>query len=268
MTPYKKILIPTDGSEKTGPAILYGLNMAKTMGAEVTAMCVIDEIDHQDMMNVAVPEAETILYQNCASAVQSVAAQGLARGIKVKPVVIGGIPSSEIIEASIDHDLIIMGTAGRTGIPNLLLGSVAEKVVRSAISPVLVIHGGTNLEADRSSPRKLLIPTDGSENTKPAIAHGLGLARAFNAEVTALSVVGDEEGSGPSVIEGVGRTSSDIGSKATEFVVEEGQKLGIDVKPMIVAGKPSGGNRKGVCGSGPHSDGYCRSYRAGTPSPG
>lgn len=57
----------------------------------------------------------------------------------VKPLVVNGIPTREIVDASGKYDLIVMGTAARTGVSLLLLGSVAQKVIRFSSCPVLVI---------------------------------------------------------------------------------------------------------------------------------
>ena len=51
-----------------------------------------------------------------------------------------GDPLSEIVEHSRDFDLVVMGTHGRTGMSHLFLGSVAERVVRSASCPVLTVR--------------------------------------------------------------------------------------------------------------------------------
>lgn len=66
--------------------------------------------------------------------------QGEKMGVDVKPLVVNGIPTSEIVDASGNYDLIVMGTAARTGVSLLLLGSVAEKTVRHARCPVLVVR--------------------------------------------------------------------------------------------------------------------------------
>ena len=61
-------------------------------------------------------------------------------GVEVKAVSKMGSPANDIVEASKNYDLVVMGTIGRTGVSKLLLGSVAEKVVRFAECPVLVIR--------------------------------------------------------------------------------------------------------------------------------
>jgi len=61
-------------------------------------------------------------------------------GVKVTPRIEEGSPSRKIVELSSEHDLVVMGTLGRTGFSKLLLGSVAERVVRFAKCPVLVVR--------------------------------------------------------------------------------------------------------------------------------
>lgn len=238
MIPYHRILVPTDGTEKTTPAIQYGLGVAKAMGAEVTAMCVIDESPYENVANVTVPEVEAIRYQSSAIAVEAVVSQGRAKGVRVKALITSGTPASEIVQASIDHDLVVMGTVGRTGMSHLLLGSVAEKVVRYARSPVLVVHSGIRVEGDVPVVRRLLIPNDGSDNTRPAIAQGLALAKLLGAEVTVLSVAdpGEDRTKPP---EGAQRLSRDACQEAVDHVIELGQNIGVAVKGTMVEGIPS-----------------------------
>ncbi|MFB6132374.1 MAG: universal stress protein, partial [Halanaeroarchaeum sp.] len=76
-------------------------------------------------------------------ALQEISQTAESEGVEVECVQVDGSPSREIVRYAEDHgmDLIVMGTHGRGGIDRLLLGSVAEKVVRSSEVPVLTIHG-------------------------------------------------------------------------------------------------------------------------------
>jgi nucleotide-binding universal stress UspA family protein len=69
------------------------------------------------------------------------AAQILGQSVAYETVVKGGIPESSIIEAvsELNIDLIVMASHGRTGLAHLVLGSVAEEVVRLAPCPVMVV---------------------------------------------------------------------------------------------------------------------------------
>jgi len=141
MTPFKKILIPTDGSENTKDAIAKGLDMAKAMDAEVTALYVVDQTSFINFpMDSTIVSVYSMLEKEGKEAVDFVKREGEKMGIKVTIKIEEGSPSRKIVDESKFHDLIVMGTLGRSGISKLLLGSVAERVVRFADCPVLVVR--------------------------------------------------------------------------------------------------------------------------------
>jgi len=224
MIPYHKILIPTDGSDNTKAAIAYALKLAKLVGAEVTAISVNDTSNYATASGTVGPDVTSSLYQLCEDAVRYVVEEGARSGVTVHTNIINGNPARDIVEASKAHDLVVMGSVGRTGVAHLILGSVAQKVVRMAACPVLVVRNARP-ESDLTICRKLLIPTDGSENTTIAIRHGLELAKAFNAQVTALSV-------------SLAKDPDQISNMAVEQVAEEGRKMGLKVIGSVVPGSP------------------------------
>ena len=142
MKPFEKILIATDGSESANAAAAKGLALAKLMEAEVTVMSVVDIGSSYSSTGFRRPIVDSYSYleEEASTAVEQVYQEGEKMGIAVKKVIGRGVPANEIIEASKDYDLIVMGTFGRTGLSHLLMGSVAEKVVRFASCPVLTIR--------------------------------------------------------------------------------------------------------------------------------
>jgi len=142
MEPIKKILIPTDGSENTKPAVARGLELAKLMNAEVTALHVIDLTSFVGFSDgLALPNLLPTLKKEGQIAVDYVRKEGDKLGVKViTHVMESGSPANQIVDVSKDYDLIVMGSLGRTGMSHLLLGSVAERVVRHAACPVLVVR--------------------------------------------------------------------------------------------------------------------------------
>ncbi len=141
MNQFKKILIPTDGSEYTKAAIEQGLDIAKLMNAEVTALYIVDQTAFVNFpMDSTVVSVYSLLEKEGNDAVDYVKREGEKRGIKVTGIVDEGSPSKKILDECKNHDLVVMGTLGRTGISKLLLGSVAERVVRFATCPVLVVR--------------------------------------------------------------------------------------------------------------------------------
>jgi nucleotide-binding universal stress UspA family protein len=141
MSSFKKILIPTDGSEYTKAAIAKGLALAKQMGAEVTAMYVVDQTSFINFpMDSTIVSVYSLLEKEGKAAVDYVVQEGEKIGLKVTSIIEEGSPSRKIVDASKNYDLVVMGTLGRTGISKLLLGSVAERVVRLAQCPVMIIR--------------------------------------------------------------------------------------------------------------------------------
>lgn len=141
MTLFKKILIPTDGSEYTKAAVSKGLEMAKATGAEVTALYVVDQTSFINFpMDSTIVSVYTLLEREGEEAMEYVKKEAEALGVKVTTRIEEGSPSRKIVDLSGEHDLVVMGTLGRTGFSKLLLGSVAERVVRFAKCPVLVVR--------------------------------------------------------------------------------------------------------------------------------
>lgn len=141
MALYNKILVATDGSDYTKKAVQHGLELAKTVGAEVTAINIMDIGSvTSSSQGYGLPDINAYMQKGSDEALNYVIEMGKEMGVEVKTISKMGLPASDIIEISKDYDLIVMGTIGRTGISKLLLGSVAEKVVRFAECPVLVIR--------------------------------------------------------------------------------------------------------------------------------
>lgn len=147
MNLFKKILIPTDGSEYTKAAIAQGLELARLMDAQVTALYVVDQTSFVNFpMDSTVVSIYSVLEKEGKDAVDYVLAEGQKKGVKVEAMVEEGSPVKKIVDAARTHDLVVMGTLGRTGISKLLLGSVAERVVRYAPCPVLVVRAAPKEE--------------------------------------------------------------------------------------------------------------------------
>ncbi|MDI9379098.1 MAG: universal stress protein, partial [Candidatus Thermoplasmatota archaeon] len=116
------------------------IDLAAAIDAKITAVYVLDRALFSNMpMDTAVLNVYTVLEKEGKEAVEYVRAEGRKRGVEVDVKVVEGTPVKTIVEMSGDYDLVVMGTLGRTGFSKLMLGSVAEKVVRYSSSPVLVV---------------------------------------------------------------------------------------------------------------------------------
>ncbi|KUE74117.1 universal stress protein UspA [Candidatus Methanomethylophilus sp. 1R26] len=122
---FQNILVPTDGSEAVKTAVAEAVELAKTAKGHITALFVKDKYATDAAADAAVGYVE----EQCKAA-----------GIPFEKTVLSGVPAEVIAKKSADHDVIVMGTLGRTGMKKLLVGSVAEKVVKLATCPVIVVR--------------------------------------------------------------------------------------------------------------------------------
>ena len=140
-------LVPIDFSEYANQALDYALTLAGKLGARVTLLYVIQPLQLGGVdMGVTLhatyfQDLEAEIRRDMASLLERVTTAGLDGDI----VIVHGVPFHEIIEVAKTQqvNLIVMGTHGRTGFQYVLLGSVAEKVVRLAPCPVLVARQPT-----------------------------------------------------------------------------------------------------------------------------
>lgn len=138
---FDDILIPTDGSKTSQVALETGIEMARLMGSEVTGLYVMDNSAYAAFPGELEWDAiKDMLAQESEAALADVEAACEEHGIACQVQVREGHPADEILSAAEDHDLVVMGTHGRSGLEHLLLGSVTEKVIRHATCPVLVIR--------------------------------------------------------------------------------------------------------------------------------
>jgi nucleotide-binding universal stress UspA family protein len=139
---FEKILVATDGSEHGSRAAKVALELGKISGGKVTAIYVADtnRTSHlpDDMLLFSIRE---LLLKEGKEALKHVETLAKHMGVACEGVVLEGNPGSEIVNyaQSAGMDIVIMGAVGRTGLDKFLLGSVAEKVVRSSKVPVLTI---------------------------------------------------------------------------------------------------------------------------------
>ena len=141
---FKNILVPTDGSEYTKYAVNAAIDLAGLSGGKVTALFVLDKSIYANSPTdtaVTLVNVYEALEKEGTHAMSYVSERGKEVGVETEEKRIEGIPSNVITQEAEagGYDLIVMGSLGRTGISKLLMGSVAEKIVRSAKCPVMVV---------------------------------------------------------------------------------------------------------------------------------
>jgi nucleotide-binding universal stress UspA family protein len=142
---YKRILIATDGSDKSKKAALDALELAKSIGASVIALYVVNEVVITSIvrqLGADRKEVEGKLSTTGQKAVDSIKKMGDNAGVAVDTLVRIGVPANDIIDVSGAEkaDLIVMGSHGESGASKLLIGSVAHKVLYWSTIPVLLVR--------------------------------------------------------------------------------------------------------------------------------
>lgn len=140
---YERILVPTDGSEATREAIEHAVGLAAEHDATVYALYVVNSASFASLpMESSWESVASMMNEEGAAALEVVEGIAEEQGVPVETELVDGSPSKVIVRFAEDNDcdLIVMGTHGRGGIDRLLLGSVAESVVRSSSVPVLTVR--------------------------------------------------------------------------------------------------------------------------------
>ena len=145
----QRFLVPVDFSEDANQAVEYAIGLASKLGARVTLLHVIQLAAvggrrygcDCPLHLYFIQDLEAEITSRMQACLERVTAGGLEGEIAV----VHGVPFQEILETAKTQqvDLIVMGTHGRTGLQHVLMGSVAEKVVRLAPCPVLVVRQPT-----------------------------------------------------------------------------------------------------------------------------
>ena len=142
---WKTLLVPTDFSEHSRAALLLARDIAAEQDARLVVVHVV-----ADALPALLPDVAGFRYDEVVEALGQRAQESLPtffpederRGVAVDFRVVFGAPHAEItsLAGELPSDLIVIATHGRSAAMHLLMGSVAEKVVRSAPCPVLVIR--------------------------------------------------------------------------------------------------------------------------------
>jgi nucleotide-binding universal stress UspA family protein len=137
-----RILVPTDFSDCATQAIDYGSELAKRFGAELHLLHVVQPITMAYAYGAAIPEAALHLEEPAEKELNEIEVPDVEDISRVERSIQSGTPFVEIVRCAKQNnmDLIVIGTHGRTGLNHMLLGSVAEKVVRKASCPVLTVR--------------------------------------------------------------------------------------------------------------------------------
>lgn len=192
---YGHVLIPTDGSEGTEQAVTRGLDLARTIGADVHVLYVSDTRPYEGIDLADEEELEQNAIASGRQAMTAIRERAAEIDLDVTQATRTGVPHVEILNYTEDNDidLIVMGTHGRTGTESAALGSTADRILRETDVPVLTVHvteaPATMDEGGDTAYGDILVPTDGSDTAVRAAEHAIEIAEQYGAAVHVLYVV-------------------------------------------------------------------------------
>ena len=151
---YNKILLPTDGSENSKRANKHALWIADKSDADIVVLYVIDPHFPEVATTLplsTLPTPDEQFYEEIRKEgnqiiddfkqeLEDIKSKGTCKNVNLKTLIKEGKPSNEIIKVLKEEniDLVVMGASGRHGLDRFMLGSVTERVVREAETPVMV----------------------------------------------------------------------------------------------------------------------------------
>jgi nucleotide-binding universal stress UspA family protein len=241
-------LIPLDGS-KTAEAVLpYARTLARKLNLAVELLGVVDVAALAVQVSRGSPRYfDTIISESVQSSeayLERIAATFPNANLKCTTE--KGKPEEVILEkAGEKTTLVTMATHGRSGMNRFLLGSIAEKVLRAATSPILLVRAGEGANNDGEAIlNSVIVPLDGSELAETVLQSVIALARELGLEVILLraykvpaNVYASSEDYYPAQYEDIRKELRDEAHNYLEKKVAELKRFGI---PKVSAVTPEG----------------------------
>ncbi len=195
----RQILCPVDFSDLSSAALRYASLLARCGNARLVVAYAqsfspppyftegqVGELEHQFRDAFQGAEAALRRFVDAELGVEA------GPGTEVK--VVEAMPVDGILRVTRDikADLVVMGTHGRSGVNRLMLGSVAERVLRESAVPVLTVRGDTT--AAMMPPKTILCPVNNTPAAREALSMAAHLARCFGGNIVAVHVKEEHTG--------------------------------------------------------------------------
>jgi nucleotide-binding universal stress UspA family protein len=186
---YSKILIPVDFSDTSMLAIKHGTYIAQHTGAQIYLLHVVNAHFMSQNMFLPVVNLDQNLIETKALEKLSQLGDEISSeySITVQSIVRMGSPSSEVVKVAkeLSASLIVMGTHGYSPMQEIMIGSVALKVITRSPAPTMVMRE----EATHKGYKKIILPIDTTVNSRQKVNFTLQFAKKFEAEVYAVALI-------------------------------------------------------------------------------
>lgn len=234
-----RVLFPTDGSDCAEHARHHAAHLADQFEAELHVIHVDErEIELTDVVQIEEADVLHDLHGAFTGVDVSVAKPRVQERTVAYPSAAGGI-----LTYAVEHDahLIVLGTHGRRGVQRLVLGSVAEEVVRRAPQPVVTVGRGAIAPGAMAGGR-MLVPVDFSEHRSRLLAHAREIALVYGMDVTLLHVLRSDNVPDAYELELPGVGSGNFEEQVRDALWEDAEGFkeeGIGVSVKIEMGHPA-----------------------------
>ncbi len=185
---YKRMLVPLDGSELAEKVFPYAKELAGRLDLDVILLHISppEESDLVPMHRAYIERAAEMIKQQTKQAQKRAGIQPGAKAIEVKGEVTVGYPPEEVLRYADKQkaDFILIATHGRSGISRWAIGSMAEKILRAAKVPVVLVHSeiADQIPYDKWPKKAILAPLDGSTLAESVLPHVEALAKQQGTE--------------------------------------------------------------------------------------
>lgn len=184
----KKILVPTDFSKEAEYALKVAAQFANTFGSEIYLLHLLELPMHGvDALSTYSELPETMYFMELANQkLEVLMASDYLEGLKIHVTIKPDNPFSGIIEKCKEHhiDMVVMGSHGTSGMMEIFMGSIAEKVVRHSDIPVMVIKK----DHDNFKVKNFVFASDFKKESKHTYEQAIEIAQLFDAKIHLLMV--------------------------------------------------------------------------------
>jgi nucleotide-binding universal stress UspA family protein len=184
----KRIMVPLDGSDLAEQALPLASTLASIYDAELLIASVIAAVEHYDGEDRGIVDEDGRLAAERYLAVKE--ADLDRKGVRVRATVAAGRP--HIVLSSLcdleEVDLVVMTTHGRSGVSRWTMGSVADKVLRTTDTPLILIHPSLH-RTPPDTVKRIVVPLDGSELAEAALHLAERMAKRINASLHLIRAV-------------------------------------------------------------------------------
>lgn len=202
MTTTPSILVGVDGSLASLHALDWATALAKKCGASLTIACSysLPTFAAASLDGGYAALDDSTIQEGARMVLSSAAERVTAHGVPVSAQIASGDPAGALVELSQGHNLVVVGTRGRSGFAERILGTVSSALPAHSACPVVVVPG-RDLKEDEPLPaiapvKRIIVGVDGSDSAHGALHKAVHFAQLFDAELVAVTGVPVTSGSG------------------------------------------------------------------------